>query len=166
MPGASIQAIKVAAEVSRRRRTPQPDALRLRVSAMKVSRKCRQNADGNETSESYTLVTSTTYNFNALKCPHFPPGSFLELGFLSASALGLAPAGPGSQKSMQLPTNTLESAPVLDHVDTRIPAQVEKAVCEVYARLFPDGDQSFVPRAFEWARQCFSGRARGKMRTL
>ena len=59
---------------------------------------------------------------------------------------------------MQLPTNTLESAPVLDHVDTRIPAEVEKAVYEVYARLFPDGDQTFVPRAFEWARQCFSGR--------
>jgi len=62
---------------------------------------------------------------------------------------------------MQLHANTVELAPVLDHVDTRIPAQVEKAVCGVYTRLFPDGDQSFVPRAFEWARQCFCGRYDG-----
>src|SRR5678816_2591287 len=59
---------------------------------------------------------------------------------------------------MQLHGNTVESASVLDHVDTRNPAEVEKAVYEVYRRLFPDGDRSFVPRAFEWARQCFSGR--------
>jgi len=59
---------------------------------------------------------------------------------------------------MQFHPNPVDSGPVVDHVDTRNPAQVEKAVCEVYARLFPEGDQSFVPRAFEWARQCFSGR--------
>jgi hypothetical protein len=58
---------------------------------------------------------------------------------------------------MHLHLNPVESALVLDHVDTRSPTQVERAVCEVYTRLFPDGDQSFVPRAFEWARQCFSG---------
>ncbi len=47
---------------------------------------------------------------------------------------------------------------MLDHVDTRNPAEVEQAVYGVYRRLFPDGDPSFVSRAFEWARQCFSGR--------
>ena len=65
----------------------------------------------------------------------------------------------GRQKSMQLDANAVESTPVFDEVDTRIPAQVEKAVCGVYARLYPGGDESFVPRAFEWAGQCFSGRS-------
>ena len=53
------------------------------------------------------------------------------------------PLVPGSrfQNSMQLHANTVESAPVLDHVDTRSPAQVEKAVYEVYTRLFPGGDR-------------------------
>jgi len=46
----------------------------------------------------------------------------------------------------------------LPQVDTRVPGQVEKEVHAIYKRLFPDGDRAFVPRAFEWAGQCFSGR--------
>ena len=59
---------------------------------------------------------------------------------------------------MQLHVDRVEWTPVFDDVDTRIPAQVEKAVCGVYARLFPGGGETFVPRAFEWAGRCFSGR--------
>jgi hypothetical protein len=47
---------------------------------------------------------------------------------------------------------------VLQKVDTRVPGQVEKEVHAIYARLFPDGERAFVPRAFDWAAQCFSGR--------
>jgi len=47
---------------------------------------------------------------------------------------------------------------VFDDVDTGVPAQVERHVENIYMRLFPDADRSFVPRAFEWASQCFEGR--------
>jgi hypothetical protein len=47
---------------------------------------------------------------------------------------------------------------VLQQVDTRVPGQVEKEVHAIYLRLFPDGERAFVPRAFDWAAQCFSGR--------
>jgi hypothetical protein len=47
---------------------------------------------------------------------------------------------------------------VFDEVDTGVPAQVERHVQDIYTRLFPDGDPSFVPRAFEWVSQCFAGR--------
>jgi hypothetical protein len=47
---------------------------------------------------------------------------------------------------------------VLPKVDTRVPGQVEKEVHAIYSRLFPDGERAFVPRAFDWAGQCFSGR--------
>jgi hypothetical protein len=59
---------------------------------------------------------------------------------------------------MQLCANRVELPAVFDDVDTRVPAQVEREVCGVYTRLFPVGDSSFVPRAFDWVVQCFSGR--------
>jgi hypothetical protein len=42
-------------------------------------------------------------------------------------------------------------------VDTRIPQEVEGQICSIYRSLFPEGDSSFVSRAFDWAKQCFSG---------
>lgn len=47
---------------------------------------------------------------------------------------------------------------MLQKVDTRVPGQVEKEVHAIYGRLFPDGERAFVPRAFDWAGQCFSGK--------
>ena len=43
-------------------------------------------------------------------------------------------------------------------VDTRIPTEVEAEVQSIYRSLFPNGDPAFVPRAFDWAGQCFTGR--------
>jgi hypothetical protein len=43
-------------------------------------------------------------------------------------------------------------------VDTRDPAAVESEVRSIYAALFPEAAHDFVPRAFAWAAQCFTGR--------
>jgi hypothetical protein len=43
-------------------------------------------------------------------------------------------------------------------VDTRIPHEVEGQTHSIYRKLFPDGNNLFVPQAFDWASQCFSGR--------
>src|SRR5258706_7757465 len=43
-------------------------------------------------------------------------------------------------------------------VDTRIPHEVEGQIHSIYRGLFPDGDPSFVARAFDWANRCFTGR--------
>lgn len=43
-------------------------------------------------------------------------------------------------------------------VDTRIPTEVEAQVQSIYRSLFSNGDPTFVPRAFDWAGQCFTGR--------
>jgi len=45
-------------------------------------------------------------------------------------------------------------------VITKDPAAVEIAVEEEYRAMFPNGDPSFVRRAFGWARDCFSGKYR------
>src|SRR5947209_19567237 len=42
-------------------------------------------------------------------------------------------------------------------VDTRIPSMVEERVHSIYRGLFPHGEVAFVPRAFQWASQCFAG---------
>jgi hypothetical protein len=42
-------------------------------------------------------------------------------------------------------------------VDTRVPTEVEAQIQSIYRSLFPDGDPNFVPRAFDWAGQCFTG---------
>lgn len=47
---------------------------------------------------------------------------------------------------------------VLPKVDTRVPSEVEREVHAIYARLYPAGERAFVPRAFDWAGQCFAGR--------
>jgi hypothetical protein len=44
-----------------------------------------------------------------------------------------------------------------DSVDTRDPFAVEDVVRSTYAALFPDGDGTFVPRAFGWLKQYFFG---------
>jgi hypothetical protein len=67
-------------------------------------------------------------------------------------------SGCAPEKSMQFRPHPVEWRAVFDDVDTRVPADVEKAVCGAYTRSFPDRDCAFVRRAFEWAEQCFSGR--------
>jgi hypothetical protein len=47
---------------------------------------------------------------------------------------------------------------MLDPVDTRNPNEVESQVRSIYCKMYPDADQGFVPRAFAWAAECFSGR--------
>ena len=42
-------------------------------------------------------------------------------------------------------------------VPTKDPAAVEVEVQTAYQSMFPQGDPFFVPRVFEWARDCFSG---------
>ncbi|MEP7180598.1 MAG: hypothetical protein ABI886_00250 [Betaproteobacteria bacterium] len=44
-----------------------------------------------------------------------------------------------------------------DRVDTRDPKAVESEVRSIYAALYPDGDRTFVGRAFAWAARCFGG---------
>jgi hypothetical protein len=51
--------------------------------------------------------------------------------------------------------------PMFAQVDTRVPHEVEAQVQSVYTGLFPGGDSGFVPRAFNWADECFSGRCPG-----
>src|ERR1051325_3384026 len=43
-------------------------------------------------------------------------------------------------------------------VATKDAKAVEAEVQAAYLSMFPTGDQSFVPRAFGWALDCFSGR--------
>ena len=43
-------------------------------------------------------------------------------------------------------------------IDTRNTALVRQQVEGMYREVFPRGDATFVPRAFEWAEQCFTGR--------
>ncbi len=43
-------------------------------------------------------------------------------------------------------------------VDTKVPDAVEKEVQSIYRQMFPRGDRAFVPRAFAWASECFTGR--------
>jgi hypothetical protein len=45
-------------------------------------------------------------------------------------------------------------------VATKDPHAVQAEVQSTYARIFPAGNSSFVPRAFGWAMECFSGRYR------
>ena len=47
---------------------------------------------------------------------------------------------------------------MLKPVDTRIPSVVEERVHSIYRGLFPQGEVAFVPRAFQWASECFAGR--------
>lgn len=43
-------------------------------------------------------------------------------------------------------------------VDTRSPTAVEAAVQAVYQAVFPEGDRTFVRRAFQWAGDAFKGK--------
>lgn len=43
-------------------------------------------------------------------------------------------------------------------VDTRHTSAVEVAIHAVYKSMFPQGDREFVPRIFDWATACFTGR--------
>ena len=47
------------------------------------------------------------------------------------------------------------------HVDTRVPGEVETQVHAIYRKLYPTGERAFVPRAFEWATNCFTGKHDG-----
>jgi hypothetical protein len=52
--------------------------------------------------------------------------------------------------------NTTERA-MFDPVDTRIPIAVENEVRSICTALFPGREHAFVPQAFAWATQCFTG---------
>jgi hypothetical protein len=43
-------------------------------------------------------------------------------------------------------------------VDTRDPVAVENAVGAICAAMFPAAERGFVPKAFAWATECFTGR--------
>src|SRR5678815_5514661 len=43
-------------------------------------------------------------------------------------------------------------------VDTRVPSAVEEQVVSIYRKMFPRGEILFVPRAFDWVQDCFTGR--------
>jgi len=46
---------------------------------------------------------------------------------------------------------------MIREIDTRDPIAVGNEVGAIHATLFPDGERAFVPRAFDWAVQCFRG---------
>jgi hypothetical protein len=43
-------------------------------------------------------------------------------------------------------------------VVTKDPTAVEREVQSAYLAMFPKGDAKFVPQAFDWAKECFTGR--------
>lgn len=43
-------------------------------------------------------------------------------------------------------------------IDTRNPRAVQSQAEVVYREMFPDADPAFVPRAFDWTHQCFTGK--------
>ena len=45
-------------------------------------------------------------------------------------------------------------------VATKDPAAVAVEVQAAWLAIFPDGDKVFVPRAFDWAKDCFAGNCR------
>ena len=47
---------------------------------------------------------------------------------------------------------------MFDEVDTKAPNTASEHVASIYLSIFPQGDRAFVPRAFDWAGQFFSGR--------
>src|SRR5436190_297258 len=46
-------------------------------------------------------------------------------------------------------------------VDTRDLAAVQTEVVSIFSMLFPEADARFIPRAFRWAQQWFTGRYSG-----
>ncbi|MEO7677593.1 MAG: HD domain-containing protein [Verrucomicrobiota bacterium] len=45
-------------------------------------------------------------------------------------------------------------------IDTKQIAEVQAAVQTIYGSVFPQGDAAFVPKAFGWADDCFTGKYR------
>lgn len=45
---------------------------------------------------------------------------------------------------------------MFETVDTKVPSAVEKEVQTIYRQIFPEGDASFISRAFKWVDECFS----------
>jgi hypothetical protein len=46
---------------------------------------------------------------------------------------------------------------MLPQVDTRVPSQVEGQIVSLYRKMYPQGQIVFVPGAFDWAQDCFTG---------
>src|SRR4051812_23593990 len=61
------------------------------------------------------------------------------------------------KKMMQRNQITLFCHIMFHSVDTHVPGEVEAQVQSLYLKLFPQAERAFVPRAFEWFLQCFSG---------
>ena len=47
---------------------------------------------------------------------------------------------------------------MVPQVDTRVPGAVEEHIQSLHRKMFPQGERAFVPRAFDWAEDCFTGR--------
>jgi hypothetical protein len=48
--------------------------------------------------------------------------------------------------------------PMFARIDTKDPEVVEREVRSIYDSMFPEGNKSFVPQAFQWASDYFNGR--------
>jgi hypothetical protein len=60
-------------------------------------------------------------------------------------------------RACKIPGSSLASAHMNRPVLTKDPAAVEAAVQAIYCAVFPNGDLKFIPRVFNWAKQCFTG---------
>src|SRR5262249_48619127 len=63
----------------------------------------------------------------------------------------------GADKRCAISRRLVYRAPMLFPVSTNDPNAVQAAVQTVYLELFPGGDRLFVPRAFGWVIECFTG---------
>jgi hypothetical protein len=45
-------------------------------------------------------------------------------------------------------------------IDTKQIAEVQREVQSIYQSIFPDGNRAFIPEAFGWANDCFTGNYR------
>ena len=43
-------------------------------------------------------------------------------------------------------------------IDTRQISKVQQEIQTIYCSIFPQGDRDFIPRVFEWASDCFTGK--------
>jgi hypothetical protein len=63
----------------------------------------------------------------------------------------------GRQKGVQFARTSLRVQPMFPLVDTKDPAAVGAEVQAAFLGMFPGADPLFVPRAFGWAIEAFTG---------
>ncbi|MEW6157717.1 MAG: hypothetical protein AB1813_09805 [Verrucomicrobiota bacterium] len=64
------------------------------------------------------------------------------------------------KKRVHFVGNVVKTAKMYPQVDTKDPSAVEAEVQSTYRSMFPQGNELFVPRAFFWAIDCFTGHYR------